>query len=231
MKKLHTFIAALMTFSLLFSTVSPGNGVVAQEHPQEHPEEEEDHEHPEDHEDHHDDHHDDEHPEDHEHPKEKKEKKKMKKKFLKAVEEYIEETLDDEDESIPVENLDGESVEIEGDLELLKIHRDNAVQYEEDTYFVCSDFRATTDDDETTKYDFDFFKTYDEDDEEWELDRVLLHKVNGEKVITYVDNEPVPADEAKKKKNEKKEKKKEHPKKRKEKEEEENEHPQEHPRN
>lgn len=158
----------------------------SQEHPQEHPtdgEHEQHEEHPE--------------KEGHEHPEKHHQKKarKTEKAFLEALDSYLAYKLEETDAlpkqgMLPVQRLNGKPFHIKGDLSLDKIHRDKVIRYAENTYFVCSDFIATHNGEETT-YDFDFFMTHTEDG--WRMGLALLHKINGEKQITYSENKPVPA--------------------------------------
>ena len=128
--------------------------------------------------------------------------------FNVAVENYVKDTLKVAN-TLPVQNLKGEKVIIPGTVELVRIHKDKVIRYEGDTYFACADFVAT-DGEKKTNYDYDFFMTKSGD--KWNLDRVLLHKIDGKLQITYKDNKPVLVEE-------------EHPK-----QEHPHEHPQEHPK-
>ncbi len=146
--------------------------------------------------------HPDEHPDDdsnQEHPQEKQKKQQAKKKqFLKAVEDYVDMRTEGSDELpadgiMPVQTLDGEFVDVEGDLSLEKLHRKKAVQYDDHCFFVCADFVAEDDDGNETTYDFDFYIVHKNGN--WNMGLVLLHKKQGEEVIEYVDNKPQPVDE------------------------------------
>ncbi len=121
-----------------------------------------------------------------------KKQDKTEKQFLSSVENYINKQLDEEG-SLPVQTLHGESLTFDGELSLKKIHRSKAVPLDKDKgkYFVCSDFVETTEGGEETTYDFDFIMTKSGDS--FDLDRILLHKKNGKELIKWKDGKPVAA--------------------------------------
>ncbi len=182
MRKLTILFAAFFGLTMVLACHQNGS-----EHPEgeEHPEEHEE-EHPEEEKD------GEEHPDEEksEHPDQGKSDMTREEEFLFALENYIDDQLE-ENGSLPVENLEGDRVNIKGTLSLEKLHRDKVIEYSEDTFFVCADFVAEAGGKETA-YDFDFFMN--DTDDGWEIDRILFHKKNGKKHITYVDNKPVKAD-------------------------------------
>jgi hypothetical protein len=116
--------------------------------------------------------------------------------FLGEIEKYVAESLD-ENGTLPVKTIDGDSVDFDGPLEMTKLHRKKVITYDEDQgiYFVCSNFKSNPKEGEGTKYDFDFFMTKTKDG--WTLTKnldwpaILLHKIEGEEQVTYKDNKPV----------------------------------------
>ena len=114
--------------------------------------------------------------------------KGMIEEFSRAVEDYVKETLKITG-TMPVRNIQGESVAIPGKLELVRIHKDRITRYEGNTYFACADFVAKYGISKTY-YDLDFFMTKMED--KWKLDKILLHNIDNELQLIYEDNKPVP---------------------------------------
>lgn len=112
----------------------------------------------------------------------------LKKEFTTAVEGYVKKTLAEKG-TLPVRDVQGKDVSLPGELKLVKIHKDRIVRYKDDTYFACSDF-IEKEGNKETGIDLDFFMTKKGD--EWTTDRILLHKVNGKPMLTYVNNEPTP---------------------------------------
>lgn len=130
-----------------------------------------------------------------EHPSEGKahteHKVDLKTEFTAAVEGYVKKTLDEKG-TLPVQDVHGKEVPLPGTLQLQKIHKHRIVRYKDDTYFACSDF-TEREGKKVTKLDLDFFMT--KTAEGWTTDRILLHKVNGKPVLTYVNNEPTAIEE------------------------------------
>ena len=118
----------------------------------------------------------------------KEETKNVSSEFSKAVESYIKETIKSTG-TLPVRDIGGKNVKISGELEFVRIHKEKIVLYKDNTYFACADFIAKSADVETN-YDLDFFMAKTKDG--WKLNKLLLHKINGELQMTYRNNEPSP---------------------------------------
>lgn len=133
----------------------------------------------------------DEHPS--EHPKEKKmemgEEKKTEKKptldeFRKAAEENIKKTMDENKGFYPLHD-DKENVDRK--LKFQKIHEKKLTHLEGNVYFACMDFEEPA---KKNKVDLDFWMEFKDDG--WELQKVLIHKMNGKPRFNYINNKPVP---------------------------------------
>lgn len=132
----------------------------------------------------------DEHPQ--EHPTEKKkmsEEKKVEKKptleeFKKAAEESIKKTMDENKGFYPVHD---DKENIDRKLKFQKIHEKKLTHLEGNVYFACMDFEEPS---KKNKVDLDFWMEFK--DGGWELQKVLIHKMNGKPRFVYQNNKPVP---------------------------------------
>ncbi|MBI4062840.1 MAG: hypothetical protein HY401_00885 [Elusimicrobia bacterium] len=78
----------------------------------------------------------------------------------------------------------------EWNLSLVRVHKNKVVHLGNDQFFACADFRSAIKGDRS-KVDLDFYATKSGND--WKIDKVLIHKVNGKPRYTYNDkNERVP---------------------------------------
>lgn len=75
------------------------------------------------------------------------------------------------------------------ELKMLKVHKKNIVQLGGNRFFACADLKTL---DGKDKLDLDFYATKLPDGS-WRMDKVVLHKVNGQPRYTYNEkNEMVP---------------------------------------
>lgn len=136
----------------------------------------------------------DEHPSEHPTKKikmdEKKDETKSEEKkpaldeFRKAAEENIKKTMGENKGFYPVHD---EKENLHRKLKFKKIHEKKLTQLEGNVYFACMDFQEAA---TKNKVDLDFWMEFK--DGGWELQKVLIHKVNGKPRFVYKNNKPVP---------------------------------------
>lgn len=159
-----------------------------------------------------------EHPTGQEHPSggktHKKKKKKSKKSWVKhaatmkafvhAVEGHVGMKSADEGSFTVYDK----TLDKTWELKLVRIHKNRIARLGENKFFACADFKTAAKGEET-KIDLDFFVT--REGEDWNVDEVLVHKINGKPRYTYnAKNERVPVGD-KKNRGKKKKKGHEHP--------------------
>lgn len=110
--------------------------------------------------------------------------------FALAVEDYVEERTEEVGAFEVLDDQTGKTWE----LLLVNVHKHRIARLAEDKFFACADFKTA--EGGKTKVDLDFFVTRTDDG--WEVDEVLVHKVNGRPRYVYNDrNERVPVGQAK----------------------------------
>lgn len=134
----------------------------------------------------------DEHPS--EHPTEKhkevtEEKKPTVDEFRKAAYGHIKKIAGENKGIYPVHD---EKEKKDRKLKFDKMHEKKLTHVEDNVYFACMDFTEGSGK-KANKIDLDFFMEFN--DGEWELQKVMIHKVNGKLRLKYVNNKPVPVDE------------------------------------
>ncbi|MBI4376410.1 MAG: hypothetical protein HY549_08170 [Elusimicrobia bacterium] len=142
----------------------------------EHPEHPQGQEHPQGH------HQGKEHPK-HEHPEGSKGwKRAVKKDYTRAVKEHIK----NNGGSLKIRD---EVLKKDWELSLKRIHKDKIVHLGDNHFFACADFDSTGSKD---KVDLDFY-ALKQPSGIWVIEKVLIHKVNGQPRYTYNErNEIVP---------------------------------------
>jgi hypothetical protein len=161
-----------------------------------------------------------------EHSKAKKKSRSAKKKgkwvkdsptmkaFVAAVEDYVA----DKQESEGAFKVYDNRLDKTWDLELLRIHKKRIARLGEDKFFACADFKEVGRKGKRKTLDLDFFVSRDEDGN-FVVDEIPVHKVQGKPRYTYnKNNERVPVGKAQKSEKKKKmkrkslrKKKREHP--------------------
>ena len=130
-----------------------------------------------------------EHPHSKEHPTSQKDQEKtLREQFNKAVKDYVEKARVGGGFKVHDDKLNKD-----WDLKLVKVHKNKIVHLSDKPYrcFACADFKSTAKGDKT-KVDLDFYATKDDKDV-YAVEKVLIHKVNGQPRYTYNDkNEMVP---------------------------------------
>lgn len=124
------------------------------------------------------------------HEEESTEKEDRVEQFLEEVKTYLRASL--RENTLPVEHLDGERMQLEPELKLLEIRASEAVLYQAHTGFVPVIVEASHHSGDSVQYEFDVFMKYEEKTASWTIDRILLHKADGKKRFIYLENLPVP---------------------------------------
>ncbi len=131
------------------------------------------------------------------------------KAFVAAVEDYVAKKEEDEGSFEVYDN----ELKKDWKLSLVRIHKKRIARLGEDKFFACADFETVGKGKRKT-LDLDFFVTRNEDGE-FIVDEIPVHKVNGKPRYTYnKNNERVSVgkkEKGKKKKKMHRKKKKEHP--------------------
>ena len=129
-----------------------------------------------------------EHPKGHEHPVGSKAwTKQMSKEFTKAVEDYVAQKSKAEGDAFKIKD---DKLNREWGLALIGVHKKRVAHLGNQRFFACADFKPV-EKGSKDKVDLDFYATKTGD--EWKIEKVLIHKVNGDPRYTYNDkNEMVP---------------------------------------
>lgn len=130
-----------------------------------------------------------EHPKGHEHPVGSKAwTKQMSKEFTKAVEDHVAQKSAAEGGAFKIHD---DKLGKDWSLKLISVHKKRVAHLGDQRFFACADFKSV-EKGSKDKVDLDFYATKKADGS-WTIDKVLIHKVNGEPRYTYNEkNEIVP---------------------------------------
>lgn len=129
-----------------------------------------------------------EHPQGHEHPLGSKAwTKQMSREFTKAVEDYVGQKSAAAGGAFKVHD---DKLGKDWALKLVGVHKKRVAHLGDQHFFACADFKSV-EKGSKDKVDLDFYAA--KTGAEWKIDKVLIHKVNGQPRYTYNDkNEMVP---------------------------------------